>query len=411
MLRSRATRRAPEAPPHSQLPAQAVEPAPVARLVYTAAQSARGPAPHRPWPTLRALSFVVVVLAPVALAAFYYLAIAADQFVAEFRLSLRTADAPRIEPAPFFGSDSVHATAASESQIVAQFIASRAIVDQLDPGLDLRKLFSPPAADWWARLALPAEIERVVLYWQNQVDPFYDTSTGTIVVRIRAFSPEDALRLAQAVVTASENLVNDLSARARRDAVGYAQTEVAQAEARLKAALAAIREFRDKAGMIDPGKTADATAALATKLRDDLMKANSELATLKAYMRDDAPPIRVLKARIRSLETQQRGLARELTDNGVAAAPAISQSLGSYETLEAERKFAETAYQHALEGLDRARDSAERQHLYVASFVPPSLPEMALYPHRWRALGLVALVAFAVWAVGGLAVQSIRDHI
>jgi capsular polysaccharide transport system permease protein len=201
------------------------------------------------------------------------------------------------------------------------------------------------------------------------------------------------------------------SRRARRDAVGYAQNEVVQAEARLKASLAAIREFRDKAGMIDPGKTADATAALATKLRDDLLKANSELATLKAYMRDDAPPIRVLRARIRSLETQQRGLAREMTDNGQPAAPPLSQSLGSYEALEAERKFAEAAYQHALEGLDHARDNADRQHLYIASFVPPSLPEMALYPHRWRTMGLVALIAFAIWGIGGLAAQSIRDHI
>jgi capsular polysaccharide transport system permease protein len=69
------------------------------------------------------------------------------------------------------------------------------------------------------------------------------------------------------VVGSSEKLVNELSARARGDAVGFAQTEVGQAEARLKKALAAIREFRDQAGMIDPGKTADATATLATKLR------------------------------------------------------------------------------------------------------------------------------------------------
>src|SRR6185437_2113894 len=197
-----------------------------------------------------------------------------------FRLSLRTVDAPRVEPLLLLGSDGAHTTAASESQIVAQYIASRAIVDELDPALDLRKLFSPPGADWWARLALPASIEELVLYWRNQVDPFYDASTGTIIVRLRAFAPGEALRLAQAVVSASEKLVNDLSARARRDAVGFAQTEVIQAEARLKTALAAIREFRDQAGLIDPGKTADATATLATRLRDELLKTNSELATL-----------------------------------------------------------------------------------------------------------------------------------
>ena len=64
-----------------------------------------------------------------------------------------------------------------------------------------------------------------------------------------------------------------------------------------------------------------------------------------------------------------------------------------------------------MHGLDQARANADRQQVYIASFVPPSLPEEALYPRRWRSLGVVALFAFALWAIGGLAVQSIRDHL
>jgi len=110
-------------------------------------------------------------------------------------------------------------------------------------------------------------------------------------------------------------------------------------------------------------------------------------------------------------------LAREMTASTVspssapAAAPALSHELGSYEALDAERKFAEAAYQHSLEALDRARDNADRQHIYIESFVPPSLPQSSLYPRRWRALGTIALVAFAIWAIGSLAVQSVREHL
>ncbi|HVH79716.1 MAG TPA: hypothetical protein VM782_10025, partial [Stellaceae bacterium] len=344
---------------------------------------------------------------------------AADQYVAEFRLSLRSADAPRVEPLLSLGGDTTRPSAAMESQIVAQFIASRAIVDEIGPKLDLRHMFARMEADWWARLQLPASIEQLIYYWQGQVDPFYDTSTGAIVVRVRAFTPGDALTLAQAIVASSERLINELSGRAHRDTLAYAASEVTQAEARLKSALSAIREFRDREGMIDPGKAADANAALATKLRDDLIKANAELATLKTYMREDAPSVRVLKARIRSLETQEHALAHEMTASPPSTqptiapprSPALSQKLGSYEALDAERRFAETAYQHALEGLDRARDNADRQHVYIESFVPPSLPEDSLYPRRWRSVGTIALIAFAVWAIAGLAVQSIREHL
>jgi capsular polysaccharide transport system permease protein len=411
ILRTRTPHAAPEAAPEPQLP-QTGSGATITRLFpQLPGTSALPRLPVRPL-TARGLSFVLVVVAPVAVAAIYYLLIAASQYVTEFRLSLRTVDQPRVEALALFGGGANPTGAVSESQIVAQYIASCAIVDDLDPKIDLRALFSVPQADWWARLSRSASIERIVRYWQNQVDPFYDQTTGTIIVRIRAFTREDALTLAQAIVGASEKLINDLSARSRQDAVGYAEAEVAAAETRLKAALAAIGAFRDRAGTIDPAKAADANATLSTKLRDDLLKANARLATMKAVVREETPAIRVLKARIRSLEAEQRELAREMTATSApaSAAPALSQQMGSYEALEAERKFAETAYQHALEGLDHARENADRRHVYIESFVPPSLPQESLYPRRWRSLGTVALIAFAIWAIGCLAAQSIRDH-
>ena len=349
---------------------------------------------------------------PFAIAAIYYLAIAANQYVAEFRMSLRRVDAPQIEPALFLGGDLMHGAAAAESQIVAQYIASRAIVDELDPALDLRTLFSPQAADWVGAPAV-AGIDRGS--WcatgtgrstRSMTHRPAPSSSGC--ARLRRPTPS-GWRRRSSPRRKSWLTICRLGRGATRSATP--RQEIASAEQRLTVALEKIREFRDKSGLIDPGKAADATAQLATKLRDDLLKANSQLATLKTYMHDDAPPVRVLKARIHALETQERGLAHEMTATTQPATPPLSQTLGSYDTLEAERKFAEAAYQHALEALDHARDNADRQQIYIASFVPPSLPEQALYPHRWRSLGIVGLIAFAVWAIGSLAVQSVRDHL
>ena len=204
--------------------------------------------------------------------------------------------------------------AALESQILVQYIGSRAIVDRIDRTLDLRRLFSPPQADWWSRLSLPATIEGLVRYWKGQVDPVYEAANGTVTVRVRAFDPGEALRLAEAVVAACEALVNSLSMRSRHDALEHANAELAQAEARLTAVLARIRAFRDREGLIDPARAAEANGALAARLRGELSKANTDLAILKRYMRDDAPSVQVLTARIQAIETQQRSLAAEMTD-------------------------------------------------------------------------------------------------
>ena len=397
--------------PTALLPARAVAQRAIVPFIRLPSQSTEPEQTDSGLPSPFVLSFIALVLLPIMVAAVYLFVIATDQYVSEFRFSLSSIDPPRLDPLSLLAGNASHSPAGMESQIVVQYITSRAIVDQLDASLDLRRMFSPPEADWWARLPRPTSIEALVLYWRGQVDPFYDPANGTVVVRVRAFTPAEALQLAKAIVAGSEQLVNELSSRARHDTVRNAEAEVAQAEARLKTVLADIRAFRDREGLIDPGKTAEATGTLAARLRDELVRTNADLTTLKSYMRDDAPAVKVLKARIRSIETQQRVVAHDLTDPDRSRNDTLSRQLGSYEQLESERRFAEAAYQHALQGLDQARANADRQQVYIASFVPPSLPEEALYPRRWRTLAVVALIAFALWAIGGLAVQSIRDHL
>ena len=251
---------------------------------------------------VRLLSFGVVVLVPAALVAAYYFLIAADQYVAEFRFALRTVEPARTEIGGLLQGNIAPSPVGVDSYAVVQYLGSRDVVDELGKTLDLREMFSRLESDWLARLQLPVSIEELVRYWKGQVDAFYDITNGTIVVRARAFTPDDALRLAQAVLTAAEQLVNDLSARARHDTLRNSEREVRRAERRLKTALARLREFRDREGIIDPRKTADATLALAGRIRDEIVRADTELSTVKHYMRADAPSVRMLEARIQSLQ-------------------------------------------------------------------------------------------------------------
>lgn len=158
--------------------------------------------------SFRTFSFIALVLMPAGLAADYYFAVAANQYVAEFRFNLSTSDPPRLDTLSQMAGFSMQSPAALEAQVLVQYIKSRAIVDDLDQSLDLRHLFSSPQADWWSRFQYNAPIEELVHYWQQQVDPFYDPSDGTVTVQVRAFAPADALRLAQAIDAACEKLAN-----------------------------------------------------------------------------------------------------------------------------------------------------------------------------------------------------------
>jgi capsular polysaccharide transport system permease protein len=125
------------------------------------------------------------------------------------------------------------------------------------------------------------------------------------------------LRLARAILASSERLVNDLSIRARRDAMRYAEREVEKTERRLGAALARMRDYRDNEGLIDPYKKADANAALVLRLREELAQTSADLSTMHVYIRGDSPALRLLEGRIDSLKAQLAALGAETT--GAAA--------------------------------------------------------------------------------------------
>ncbi len=387
-------------------------PAPARRFPALVHPAPNAPAPiQREWRRGHLWSFGICVVAPLTLAAIYWLGIASDQYVSEFRFMLRAAEEPQPAPDWLNTANAAQSQAALESRMLVEYATSRAIVDDVGKTLNLRQIYGSQAADWWARLPDPAPVEALVAYWRTRVDAFYDPGDATIVVSVRAFSPKDALAVSDAVVAACEKIVNDVSLKMRRDALRQSETEVADTEKRLAAVLAEIRDFRDRQGLIDPTRTAAANAETAARLQEDLIQANTRLATLRAYMHDNSPTIAVLKAQIRSLEAQRRALAASVANPKPAKGDASSGAVGTFEALEHRRQFAEDAYHHALDGLDRARADANRQQVYIASFVPPSLAEAALYPRRWRAIGIVALVSFAAWAVGSLTLQSIRDHL
>ena len=132
---------------------------------------------------VRLLSFIVIVAVPAALAAVYYFFIAADQYVAEFRFALRSAEPERHDSAVLFQESIAPSLIGLDSYVVVQYLASRAVIDDLSGTLDLREMFSRPGADWLARLDLPVTIEEFVRYWKGQVDAFFDASNGTIATR------------------------------------------------------------------------------------------------------------------------------------------------------------------------------------------------------------------------------------
>lgn len=358
------------------------------------------------------LSALIFLVLPTVLATLYFGLIAADQFATEVRFSIRGAEKGGSTDllGMVTGLPSTSSTT-TDSYIIMQFIHSRELLDILQKRIDLRKIYSSDKADWISRFDPNETIEEFAEYWKRMASVQFDSSTNIVAVEIRAFTAEEAKLVANGVLKASEELVNGLSVRLRKDAVRFAEIEVKRAEERLLAVRIQVRKFRDIRDL-DPVKKAESNLTILASLNKELVEKKTQLSNMLLYLNKSSPTIRVLENEINSLEKQiqieKKGPGQLLDTNGNPLK--LSMLLADYEELIVNREFAEKAYVSALSSLELARAEADRQQRYLAAFIRPSLPEEAIYPERIIDIILVFVISLILWSLGLLVVYGIRDH-
>jgi capsular polysaccharide transport system permease protein len=394
---------------------QAVQPA-AARLVAQVWSDFRSSASRERRASTRSLtwlSFLVLVVAPTIAATYYTTSWASNRFVSEFRVAVRS-----IQPiktggmADLFGFAGV-SQAGNDSNAVVQYLQSRKAIEDLGGAKTVEAAYDDPSIDWFSRLRTGPPIEELTRYWDRMVDSYYESSTGTVIVRVSAFAPSDAYRIAAQLLANAEALVNRLSERARNDSVAFATQEVSEAEARLTDVRAKLKVMQDQESILDPQKTAEMTLSLVAKLKEQIANKNAALSTQRAQLSADAPSVQATKEEIGGL---QRELAK--VEAQVTALPSkpnggdrpLTSVLGAFQQLADDKVFAEKAYQSALTSLETARMDASKQQVYLATIVPPGLPEEASFPKPARQIALTFGVAMAIWLIGLLGVHSVREH-
>jgi capsule polysaccharide export protein KpsE/RkpR len=216
------------------------------------------------------ISFLVCVMIPILLAWIYYGAIASNQYASEFRFTVKDTSTGAASTStgllamiagPGVGTS-------TDNYLVADYLTSRQIVEDLQKRIRIIDLYSKPEIDWWSRFDSTKPMEQFVSYWQKMTSASFDMITGTAIARVRAFSPEDTLLIANTMVVLAEELVNQMSNRSREDAVRFAEKEVERAQNRLVRARSQLTDERQRT--IGSGATNGSPPAAGSSLLLDL---------------------------------------------------------------------------------------------------------------------------------------------
>lgn len=375
------------------------------------------PIPRRPGSTSAGTmlrSALVFIGLPTFAATIYFGFVASDQYAATGSFIIKTSYGQTINPAATMAMGLPPTSEVSESLAVNEYILSPQILADLEPRLDLRAMYSNPAIDWLARLK-PAwgdediTNEQLLKYWQQMVGVYFDVTTGITSLEVKAFSASNAQKIATEVLNLSEELVNRLSERAKENSLAFAREEVEAFRQRAMASLDAMQAFQEKARQVDPAGFAAARGQLQAELESQTTQLQSQLGVLRQSLPEDALAVVQVSRRLAVIESQlaQEKQESTLSETGESAATILNE----FNRLTLENNFAQSAYMNSLSSLEQARAEAQKQGLFLESFIRPQLPQTAEYPQRSLSVLLVFIGSVIVWGLGGLFIATAREHI
>ena len=368
---------------------------------------------RRHWGLL--FTFVVLVLAPLGAIIFYLFTIAEDQYASTTGFTVRTEESGGASD--FMGGLAQFALGGgntSDGDILYEFIQSQELIMAVNDRIDLRAHYGQHwPTDWAFSIWDDASIEELLWFWQRIVRISYDQSTGLMEVRVLAFDPETARRIAQEIVRDSQDMINALNNQAREDAMSYAQGDLDVAVERLKQTREALTQFRTRTQIVDPEADIQGRMGVMNNLQQQLAESLIEYDLLQETANQNDPRvtqalrrIEVIRARIVS---ERDTFASDTTETG-GVGEDYPTLIAEFESLSVDRQYAEQSYRAALTALDVARTKAARQSRYLATYIRPTLPQTSEFPRRYVLSMLAALFLVLFWSILALVYYSIRDR-
>ena len=354
--------------------------------------------------------FALVVLLPAALVGTYLFAFASDQYASEAHFLVRTADPqpmPGIGVSQALSSVTGLSSGQSEAMSVADFLTSHDAVQELRRRAGLVERYARPDADFLSRLSdSDPTPEKLLRYYRKQVNVDYNTETGITTLLVRSFRPADSYQIVSDLLHMGERRVNELNARSYTDAIEQSRRQLAEAETALAQNQSRMTSFRQVNRDIDPQATGQAQLGLVSTLTGQLAAARAQLNAMTGLISPSAPQYRAVAARVAALSAQVAQQSGRL----VGAPTSIAADVGGYEGLKLRQDFLAKRYDAAAAALQRAREQAQRQQLYLVRVVEPNMPVKALYPERWRIFGTTVAGLLLLYSIGWLLVAGVREH-
>ena len=352
--------------------------------------------------------FALTVVVPTILAILYYGFIASEVYLSESKFVVRSPDKPTTSGLGVILKTAGFSNAGDEIYSAQSYVLSRDALRAINRNNAFRAAYTRPSIsilDRFNPTGMFGSFEDLYLYYQKKIGIEHDTVSSISTLRVRAYTPEDAVKFNRELLEMAEATVNRLNVRGRQDLIRFAQAEVDEAESKSRSAALNLARFRNVSGVVDPERQATVQLQMISKLQDELIASRNQLLQLRAFAPEN-PQVPVLQTKINGLT---RDIDAEL--NKVAGGNrSLSAAAAQYQRVQLESQVADKQLAGAIASLQDARNEARRKQAYVERIAQPNRPDAALEPRRLR--GIVATFIFGLIAYGiiSMLLAGVREH-
>lgn len=351
--------------------------------------------------TVTPILFALLVVLPALIGGLYYGLIASDRYVTEARFAIR----PAVGGAEKAAQDQIGTSdnmlkqmVAQDTLIVEDYLQSRPLVEALERQLPLRAMFSRDDIDWPSRFDPEKPIEKLVKYWRNRIAMDIGSHSGIVTVTVNAFDPQESYDIMKAVLAEGERMVNELTTKMRNDSLAETDREMTRAQGELTRIRTALRDLRNRDGVLDAQKVAEANLKMVSEIRAQRIQLAVRQQILSRDLNSNSRSIQDLQAQIGQLDDNIARIERSSTNADPEQRRILSETLNRFETLLDEQKNAEAYYAKVIAAHERARIVADRQIEFFSMVVEPVRPQSSEAPRRWLMFGIVLAGGAAAFA-------------
>lgn len=353
-------------------------------------------------------AFIICVLVPTLLAVIYYFGFATPQYVSQAQFVVRgqgNQSSGTLSSLLMSGGGS---SASEDTYAVQDFIMSRDAAQAMIKTQKLQAVFDRPEADFLARypgLLGRKTFEHFFRYYQKHVIAQLDSTTSISTLTVQTFRPEDSRRIAVALLSAAEQLINRMNDRQRQNIVSASVHDVASAEGNLRQISSNMADYRNREAVLDPMKQSEPMLKAVSDLEAMVTSAQVQLAQLETSA-PTSPMIPVYKRRMIALRAQIAKSNQGITGSDLSLVPKIT----AYEDLKVQYDLAEKELVVASTAMQVAKTQADRQSMYLDEISEPNLPDYAAYPRSVVSCVVVFATFFGLYLMGRLLINGAREH-